>query len=614
MQLFFYHSGWYAHHTVTSHFLLLWLLVLAFVVVCGFLLGHYTCKVPPALSHENASEGKPHLSRRLSFSDSVVAIAFLLFLGVYVSLMFYKETFAYYDDDQLLDFSLQGKSFSPPIWPASGRFFPLGLQEFNVLRFVTRSAAGYHSFVAVQLVALIVVLFLALRELRLGYRLLILSAVMLAPSFVIAFSGLVYPERNILFWLAVIVLCLQRHSKTGEHKYFIGCLAATQFALYYKETVVVFIVTYASARLLLAYYSKGRNRHISWRALARENALSLGMLAVSGIYVTLFLAAMLPHRSLSYIASTHENVGSALLAYLRIDCIPFVLAVIVIVRLGRFVVSKCELDPLWDSLALAACVVFACTIGLRLYSGYYLAPVDLIAVLYLGRLASAWISKPSWLRRSLVAGVFLCVMAQSVAYSWFRVVERKNVIALKGQFADFLRGYVPDVKDSTVELFFPYANGYRLMELSAFLRYRGFQPAGQQVNSPEAGPSFAVEGRELFNDSRCVEYRDYSCTHRESPEAGALIVVLPDDDASMEDVRDISKDSMLLLSARASAMWTGPDSWFRLLHGISPMFPHSELPGHWLQLHVFKKRPYANLGHARDSGSLLLPASRPSAP
>ena len=593
----------HAHSAVTSHILLLWLLVLVFVVGCGFLLGRSVPKSVSAISQEGASDRKTHLLRHLRFPGILFAIGFLLFLGLYISLIFYKEDFAYYDDDQLIDFSLQGKTFAPPVWPGSGRFFPLGLQEFNLLRYITISPAGYHSLVTAQLLILIVVLFLALSELKVRYRILTLSAVMLAPSFVIVFSGLVYPERNVLFLLAVMVLCLQRHSKTGDPAYFLGCLVATQFALYYKETVVVFIATYAGARLLLEYHIGVRRGHYPWRELARKGALSLGMLAVSGIYTAFFLIALLPQRSFSYIASTHESVGSTLLAYLLIDCIPFVLTVIVILRLGRFLVSKGDLDPLWDSLALAACVVFACTVGLRLYSGYYLAPVDFVALLYLGRLAAAWISKPSWVRRFVAAGVYLCIVSQSVAYSSFRMVEKKNTIALKSRFADFLQVYLPTVDGKTVELFFPYTNGYRLMELSAYLRYRGFQLSGQRDTPSEPEPSLLVEGREHFDGSRCVGYRDYSCTHRESPGAGALIVVLPDDDASMGSVQNIGKDSTLLLSAQASAKWTRPDSWFRLLHGISPMFPHSELPGHWLQLHVFKKVPYANVGDTGDGPS-----------
>jgi hypothetical protein len=53
---------------------------------------------------------------------------FVLFTALYVVIIFYKEDFSYYDEDQLTDFSLQGRML--PTW-IMGRFVPIWLQEFN---------------------------------------------------------------------------------------------------------------------------------------------------------------------------------------------------------------------------------------------------------------------------------------------------------------------------------------------------------------------------------------------------------------------------------------------------------------------------------------------------
>ena len=59
------------------------------------------------------------------------------------------------------------------------------------------------------------------------------------------------------------------------------------------------------------------------------------------------------------------------------------------------------------------------------------------------------------------------------------MVERKGIITTKSQFADFLSGYLAAAKSRNVELFFPYSDGYHLMGLSSYLRYRGFPLEGQ---------------------------------------------------------------------------------------------------------------------------------------
>jgi len=595
MARFIYQLLKHSYHIFTSHFLLVWLLFLGLIVVCAFLLGSR----PPdslssGLSQRGVSDGRVRLRSRLSLTDGISAIALLLFVAFYIVLIFYKEDFAAYDDDQLTDFSLRGQSFPPPIWPSAGRFLPLGLLEFNLLGLITKSPAGYHSFAVAQLIILLLALVVVLGGYKFVCRVPILIAVTLAPSFVLSFASLICPDRNVLFWLAIILLCLYGYSKTKGRIYFIGCLVATHFALYYKETVVVFVVAYAGAELLLQSYLGRRTGYRSWQELARENSLQVGMLAVSGIYVVLFLVAMLPHPSCSYIVAKRVALSSVILGYLQLDWLVFILVPVLILRLGWFVFCKGELDPMWDSLAIGAVAYFFCLVALRLYMPYYTAPVDLIALLYLARVSLSWLLKPTKLRISVVTAVFVCVLLHNAAYSSFAIIENKNFIAAKRQFAGFLGSYGPQASRSTVELFFPFADGYRLMELSAYLRYKGFRLDGQRVASSEAGPDLVVKGREGFANNRCVAYRDYACIHADSARDDALIIVLPDDRASMADVEEIGKHSVLLFSAKTCGFCSRPGSWLRLLHAIS-YFSEGELPEHWLRLDVFSKT-HASLG------------------
>ncbi len=215
-----------------------------------------------------------------------------------------------------------------------------------------------------------------------------------------------------------------------------------------------------------------------------------------------------------------------------------------------------------------------------------MAPADLIAIVYLARGAILWLVRPTASRVAVVAIAFLCITVHNAAFSTFRTMERKNVVGLNIQLAEFLRSYREPGNADSVELFFPYADGKRLMELSAYLRYKGFQLVGQSVGDASAGPPLVIEGREQFPNNRCIGYRDYTCIHAESPKDGSLIVVLPDDDASMRDVEDLGKDTVLLLSMKPCKFCAG--SWFRSLYEIAPTF-HSELPEHWLQLDVFER-------------------------
>jgi hypothetical protein len=93
------------------------------------------------LSKEERNQVAPQgsSSRRLFWKpnldlvSSITLIVFLIFLFLYICLMFFKGGFAYYDNHQFTHFSLIGKPFYMPIWRESGRFWPLGLQEYNFL-------------------------------------------------------------------------------------------------------------------------------------------------------------------------------------------------------------------------------------------------------------------------------------------------------------------------------------------------------------------------------------------------------------------------------------------------------------------------------------------------
>ena len=453
---------------LATHVLLFWLMFLIIVVALGLFLSGRRQPMFPSHVVEDRWVGLTKFPG-FNLTDGMSVIAFLVFLTFYVRLIFYREDFAYYDDDILTDFSVQGRNFLPPVWSAVGRFYPLADQEFNLLKFVTRSPAGYHALVALQLLVLLVVLFAVLRAFQVRYRVLILIAAMVAPSFLIPFTGFVYPERNVLFWLAVMLLCLQEYSRTKARIYFIGCLVATHCALYYKETVVLFVVAYAITQLLLQLSIARRSGQISWLGLAKENALSVGMLGVSAIYLILFLVAMLPHRTFSYINGLREPLASVLLAYLQIDWLPLILLVVLVLRLGLYLFSNGRLDPLWDPLAVGALAYFFGVVSLRINSGYYMAPVDLFALLYLANMSLLWLSKASRLRIAAVAIVFIFVLVHDFAYSSFRMVERKGIITTKSQFADFLTGYLAAAKGRNVELFFPYSDGYHIMGLSSYL-------------------------------------------------------------------------------------------------------------------------------------------------
>ncbi|HWF92109.1 MAG TPA: hypothetical protein VN684_07480 [Terriglobales bacterium] len=580
------------HHTrdlITGHFLLVWLCLLAVIALCGLWLSGYAEEVFSVPSTPDYSGRRNQLFASFQGFDAIAAILFLLFAAFYIFLIFYKEDFAYYDDDMMTDYSVAGKNLLPPLWPGSGRFYPLADQEFNLLKRFTRSPMGYHLLVAAQLVVFLVVLFLVLKKFAPRYRFLIMGAVIIAPSFVIPFSGFVYPERNVLFWLAILLLCLQGHARNNGRIYFVGCLVATHFVLYYKETAVLFIAGYAVSHLVLKRFLMVRAARRSWQVFARQNLIPLGMLAVATIYVALFVIALFPRRSFGYVASHSEALGSVLRLYLHIDWLLLLLLIVVVVRLTAFVLSDGPLDEIWDPAAVGALAYGAGILMVHLYSGYYMAPVDFIAVLYLSNMTLEWLRSPVKVRRFAVAVVAVCVLFQSLVFSAARIVERKGVIATKSQMANFLKAQLPTAAGQSVTLFFPYADGYRLMEIASYLKYKGFNVEEQQNGASSRGAVIRMESPLNLKENLCVDYKEYVCSHEQQPEPGAFIVVLPDDDVSGREIRNASNNVVPILTTNGCAFCDKKIHWFQFTHPVLVSDPEGPLPDRWLKLEIFKK-------------------------
>ncbi|HEY1799810.1 MAG TPA: hypothetical protein VGG46_02655 [Terriglobales bacterium] len=580
------------HHTrdlITAHFLVLWLCLLGAIALSGLWLSGYAEQAFSVPSQSNSSGRRNNLLASFQAFDGIAAILFLLFAAFYIFLIFYKEDFAYYDDDMMTDYSVGGKNLLPPLWPGTGRFYPLADQEFNLLKRFTRSPAGYHFLVAAQLVVLLVVLFFVLKKFAPRYRFLIMGAVMIVPSFVIPFSGFVYPERNLLFWLAVLLLCLQGHARSNGRIYFVGCLVATHFLLYYKETAVLFIAGYAVSRLVLERFVMVRSGRRSWRDFARLNLLPLGMLIVATIYVGLFVIALFPRRSFGYVAAHSEALSSVLRMYLHIDWLLLLLLIVVAVRLTAFIFSDGALDDIWDPAAVGALAYSAGVLMVHLYSGYYMAPVDFIAILYLSHMALGWLQSPVKARRFAVATIAVCVLFQSAVFSAARIVERKGVIITKSQMARFLNGYLATRGGQSVSLFFPYADGYRLMELSSYLKYKGFNVVEQANVGAFRGSVIRVESPLDPKDRLCVDYKDYVCVYQQNPEPGAFIVVLPDDEVSGRDFQSVSRTDVKIFTANGCAFCDKKIRWFQFTRPVLVGDPRVPLPDRWLQLEIFKK-------------------------
>jgi hypothetical protein len=574
---------------VFDDFVLAWGLVLA-----AFTLWALTWKRVPRAGSFSAHRHTTAHRYRLERADRFAIGAFVAFLAAYTALtLFFKEDFAYYDDSIFTFFTVRGNDYVRPIWPWEGRFFPFGHQEFNLLQYMTRSAAGYHAFAALELTAFTAALWLLLPDMQLRYRLLVIALALLTPSFTISFGGLIFPERNVLVLVAALVLCARSYATTATRWHAAGAIAATHLALYCKEPVFALVLGFVCARIAAGWLSERSQRPL--RDFLCEHALELAMGALACVFLLFYVAIMWRYwfnssGPASY-ATKMQLAGSPLAIlgrYLRIDPLFGGFLAVVSIRFLRILRRRQDIDLLWDPLAVGALLYASVFIKLRLVAAYYLAPVDFIALLCLAQWAhEAWRRGPTV--RAAIGIAAALVATVNAAYAAFHVIEKKNVIEGKVQLANFLRSYTAREERSPVHLYFPYASGYLMMEFSALLQFKGLNPVAVRDGSSAASrPAILAESPLFFDHDRCVAYMPFSCRRADTPPPGALIITLPDD--------DVPPGALEVFARRSAPIFTyqpigAPDAMRPLLdrlHWVSLRFSDRQLPETFLHANVFR--------------------------
>jgi hypothetical protein len=527
----------------------------------------------------------PTKGRRNDWSPaSLGAVGFLVvFLACYIAGTLVWEDFTYYDNSLFTLGTLAGHNIGFPIWPDEGRFWPLGFQEFNFLRHLTSSVAGYHSVRIVELVLLSGILLFFDEELSVGARVALTTLVLVTPGVVISFSGLIYAESNLILALGCLAWSVKRFEQTRSTGWAVAALIAAQCMLYYKETACVLLLGFAVGRLLLRCWQADRPGWDFKRLRDPESRLD-GCLAVLVVPLGLYyLAAMFPKYSTHYADVFRLSFLQTFIAYVKVDLLAWVFVAVVLARMILILRRRITPSLLWDGLALGGVAYIAGYLALRMHAAYYFAPADLIALLYLGHLAILSSGKMSLGAKSFAVALLAVVLLQDLSLSAFRMYERKNLIHAKAEMGRLIQARYESDPQSTTRLFFPFAQTTRVMEFGAYLNYRGV-PMERVPDETGATGSVVMVGKGVREDGPCVRGKPLVCHAGAEAAPGDLIVVLPDDLTHPGELDGYRQDGDQLLFSyqpRPSIpVWLRP--WVNYLHVVSPAFERDPLPDAWL--------------------------------
>jgi hypothetical protein len=517
------------HHALAWHFWPSWLALSAAVVLGST---WFVSRSSTPRSQPQAETNVILVRRRVGTPASIVALGVLAaFLVCYIALMLVWEDFAYYDNSFFTLGTLKGHDITPPVWPEEGRFWPLGFQEFNLIRHFTDTIIGYQVLPIAELLIFVSILLVLDDEIGVAARTAIVILALLTPGILTSFGGLIYPERNELLFLAGFILCAKRFEETEATAWAAGAVVCAQIMVYYKETAFLMVLGFAGARLLLRCRSELPAEWDYERLLDRPARFDWSLVGVAIVFLIYYVGAVGLHHNANYARAQEQPFLKTLLGYTRLDFLAWLLVVVAAGRIYLILCRRAILLPLWDGLAVGGVAYFLAYLYLRIFSEYFLAPVDLIALLYIGRFAVLSWEKPHLWRKCIVSVLVFIVVIQNVLLSTVKIYQRKNVIHGKVEIARIVDGQYRIVPGHPLRLFFPFAAPYTIMEFAAYLSYRGIPIEG--AAGADAGPgSVALVSPAVAKDGPCMRYQTIRCHASVRPAPGDLVIVMPDDEAS----------------------------------------------------------------------------------
>ena len=526
-------------------FWLVWLAITAAAAICVALaVGQVG---PPRRQEATRRPVNLTLTRRqVNTPKGVVGLACLaVFLTFYITIILVWEDFTDYAYGGFTFGTLRGHDYALGV---DGRFTPLGLQEFNLIRHFTDTNIGYHVLPIVQLLMLLFILLMLDAELSLAARAALAILAFLNPSILTSFSGLVLQERDVLFFLACLVLSVKRFDQTKSIAWAVAAVVSAQIMIYCKEPAFLLLFGFAMGRLILRCrdgHHKGWDYHRLWD---KESRLDLCLAFLGVLFLLVYVRRIGIHPGTNYATSAGVPWPELPLGYLSVDLLAWLFMAVVLGRI--YLILRRRVVPLllWDGLAFGGAAYFLAYLYLSIFTIYYLAPVDLIAVLYVGRfVVLSWKTMHSSGKIAAMLPAFI-ILFQDVLVSAFVVFERKNVIHAKVEIASVVETQYRSGAGHDVRLFFPFADLYAITEFASYLDYRGVPVEGAMDGA--SGPnSVFLATRAIAKDGPCVGWTVFRChAVKGGPAPGDLVIMLPDDEASLAKASVYREPQDLLFS------------------------------------------------------------------
>ena len=446
-------------------------------------------------------------------------LAFLFFIGFYNIILISFSRYSFNLDDIWMWLEIYDKK---AIWngytPSSGRFFPLASFDLNILMQFSSSPYLFFTYNAILATIFAFIYLKILNNINNSrINLLIIALFMLSIGFVVIFFGICYPDKIMIVFLSIFMLCSFYVIKNDNKKYIFPGILFLNLSIYLKEPV--FIAAFCIGFLLfIQSFKNHKNLKI----------YSILIMLSSIIYCILYFILIFNNIENSYDRYTQNTdiiiiTLQGIINYILNDgIIIFLLPTLFIYRIFRVFIKKDTFEIFFDSFLGASFVYLCVYLALGIFETYYLLPCYVFggaSILYF--LINKQYIKFIIIKIALIFGL-LGFFASSLPFGIYNMINLKAQGVQFNEILDFSAKYLEQNPNTDIyfdgtgrgrEIYAEYYVGYFAEYLNKIYHIKEFDI---KTNMPNL--------KDIKIDSTKA-YTYFNSTDLHTPKSGDLIIL-----------------------------------------------------------------------------------------
>jgi hypothetical protein len=257
--------------------------------------------------------------------------------------------------------------------PTLGRFFPLGLMDYNLLLLFPMGYTATAHFIlnAVSFLIFVIAFFFLLyemltteRNITLNIWIIVFTMLFLIQRVYSVFLDIIFPERIVVMLLAIFMLFTWQFNKTDKWGFGIVALACAGYMVYCKEPLFGALLVFSLTNIVF-----------NWKNLSRNKIIFQWLLIVNSL-LFIILYYFLVYRGIETAYSVnHDNTRlGVILSMIRGQKIVIVAFVFLFIRFYSILKKKDYEHLFVDGLLFAGLAYFVACFILQLNTTYYYLP------------------------------------------------------------------------------------------------------------------------------------------------------------------------------------------------------------------------------------------------